>query len=284
MKNNFKVYIHRNLINGKVYIGQTCKTLQSRSGVDGKNYIKSTHFWNAIKKYGWDNFEHEVLYEGLTGEEANEIERKLIKQYNSNNDKFGYNLDSGGKNGNTRSEETKEKLRNKKLGELNPNFGKKLSKETRERMSISRTGEKHPMYGKHHSKETKEKISKKKKGVKLDGKKRRSFTREQIEKLRNDNLGKKLSYESRRKISESLKGRKFSKELCNKIAVSESIPIVQLDKNGNFIKEHIGASFAARELNIYDTNIRKCCKHERKTTGGYKWMYLSEWKELNKHE
>lgn len=277
----FIVYMHENMLNGKVYIGQTCKTLNQRSGSNGKNYKNSTHFWNAIQKYGWDNFKHFVLFEGLTGEEANFIERKLIQCYKSNNSEFGYNMDIGGSNGHRHSEETKQKLREGKLGTLNPNYGKKLSKDIREKMSKSRTGEKHHFYGKHHSEETKLKISKKKKGVKLDGKRRRGFTDKDRAKLRAYNLGKKLSEETRRKMSESQKGKKFSQKTIEKIALAESIPIIQLDKFGNFIKRHDGASFAARELNIQASNIRSCCNHKRNSAGGFKWMNLSEWEELN---
>lgn len=98
MKNNFKVYIHRNLINNKVYIGQTCNSLKRRSGKNGKNYKSNSHFWNDIEKYGWDNFEHKVVYDNLSSVEANIIESELIKQYNSNDYKFGYNNTSGGGN------------------------------------------------------------------------------------------------------------------------------------------------------------------------------------------
>ena len=98
LKNRFKVYIHKNLINGKVYIGQTYRTLQERSGLNGKNYKDSTRFYEDIEKYGWDNFEHKVLYDNLSCEEANKLERELIKQYKSLDSNYGYNVASGGGN------------------------------------------------------------------------------------------------------------------------------------------------------------------------------------------
>lgn len=61
----FVVYIHKNLINGKVYIGQT-SNLSERWRCDGKNYFNSIKFYNAIKKYGWCNFSHEVIYDNLS--------------------------------------------------------------------------------------------------------------------------------------------------------------------------------------------------------------------------
>ena len=59
---NFIVYRHVNEVNGKVYIGITCQSLNDRWR-NGKGYGKSTHFAHAIQKYGWDNFEHEILFE-----------------------------------------------------------------------------------------------------------------------------------------------------------------------------------------------------------------------------
>lgn len=57
-----KIYCHRNKQNGKVYIGQTCKTLDERA-CRGNGYRDSPRFYNAIKKYGWDMFESSVLSE-----------------------------------------------------------------------------------------------------------------------------------------------------------------------------------------------------------------------------
>lgn len=93
----YVIYKHTNLINGKVYIGQTNQIPKYRWGGQGQNY-KTGHFHAAIEKYGWDNFSHEILYTELTADEANELEEKLIKQYNSTNPNYGYNSDKGGKN------------------------------------------------------------------------------------------------------------------------------------------------------------------------------------------
>lgn len=92
----FVVYIHRNLMNGKVYVGQTCD-LSERWRCNGKNYISSVKFYNAIKKYGWNNFSHEVIYDNLNQEAADVLEKELIKKYDSIRN--GYNLKEGGARG-----------------------------------------------------------------------------------------------------------------------------------------------------------------------------------------
>lgn len=92
------VYIHINKINGKVYIGQTCKGTKQRWRKNGEGYKKNVYFYKAIQKYGWDNFKHIIVYKNLTQEEANYYERFLIKKYNALNSNYGYNLREGGSN------------------------------------------------------------------------------------------------------------------------------------------------------------------------------------------
>ena len=109
----YTIYMHRNKINGKIYIGQTCQKPSYRWKRNGKGYETCEIMWKAIQKYGWNNFEHIILKSNLTLEEANFYEEYYIKKFNSTNKQFGYNIRKGGKN-TPLSEETKQKLRNKK--------------------------------------------------------------------------------------------------------------------------------------------------------------------------
>ena len=86
-EHNWCVYCHTNKINGKKYIGITCKEPHKRWS-NGNGY-KGQKFYNAITKYGWDNFEHEILFNELTLEEANKKEIELIKKYNTTNKNNG---------------------------------------------------------------------------------------------------------------------------------------------------------------------------------------------------
>lgn len=90
------VYQHINKINKKSYIGITSSSIKVRSGKNGRNYSECPHFWNAIQKYGWDNFDHNVLFSGLTHDEACEIEKKLIRELKTYDPEIGYNIASGG--------------------------------------------------------------------------------------------------------------------------------------------------------------------------------------------
>lgn len=124
------LYMHTNKINNKKYIGITCH-IENRFGKNGSGYLRKKSngeynqplFARAILKYGWDNFEHEVLFSNLTKEEADELENNLIEFYNLRNPKFGYNIKEGSSNGHL-SEETKKKLSEimskKYQGEGNP--------------------------------------------------------------------------------------------------------------------------------------------------------------------
>lgn len=94
----YSVYRHT-CPNGKVYIGLTKGRPEKRWGVDGRGYKTQQHFYRAIQKYGWDNIKHEVLYTGLTQEEACITERQLIRHYNSTNPEHGYNNSGGGEIG-----------------------------------------------------------------------------------------------------------------------------------------------------------------------------------------
>lgn len=95
----YKVYVYTNKINNKKYVGQTKHALKIRAGKDGRNYDHCTYFWNAIKKYGWNNFESKIIYNDLTKSEADALEIKLIKELNTTNDKYGYNILQGGNTG-----------------------------------------------------------------------------------------------------------------------------------------------------------------------------------------
>ena len=92
---NYYVYKHTSP-SGKVYIGITQQEPKKR-WLGGLGYQKQEHFWNAIQKYGWDNFKHEILFSGLSKNEAEDKEKYLIKRYNSCNRENGYNQDLGGR-------------------------------------------------------------------------------------------------------------------------------------------------------------------------------------------
>jgi group I intron endonuclease len=131
----YTVYIHINTFNNKMYVGITCQKPEDR-WENGSGYSYNEHFFRAIRKYGWDNFEHQIVASNLTKEEACGFERLLIKKLNSNNPNFGYNKDEGGG------------LPPIMIGKDNPFF-----------QDHRFAGENHPMFGKHHDEKTKKKMS-----------------------------------------------------------------------------------------------------------------------------
>lgn len=89
---DYKVYKHT-CPNGKVYIGIALDISDRwRCGKGYKNQV----FARAIKKYGWENITHEILFTGLSKEEACKKEIELIAQYRSNEKEYGYNCTIGG--------------------------------------------------------------------------------------------------------------------------------------------------------------------------------------------
>lgn len=94
---NYTVYFHKNIYNGKYYIGQTGQLLSKRFGKDGRQYKKdNTYFGNAVRKYGWDGFQHGVLKQNLTKEQANYWQTYYINYFQTTDQRYGYNLTKGG--------------------------------------------------------------------------------------------------------------------------------------------------------------------------------------------
>lgn len=112
-KNNYCVYVHINKLNGKMYVGQTYN-IKERWRCNGKNYFPCIKFFNAIKKYGWDNFIHEIIKDNLYREEADLIEVDLIKTFDTINN--GYNLKEGGSRGELTQESLKKMSESLKRG------------------------------------------------------------------------------------------------------------------------------------------------------------------------
>ena len=133
----WKVYIHVNKLNGKMYVGVTSKTNPNHRWQNGSGYSENSHFRGAINKYGWDNFNHLILHEGLTEVEAKTFEKYYIYILKTQDPKYGYNMTSGGDGTPDYhpSEETRKKLSNARLRE-------NLSEETLRRRSEGLKGRK----------------------------------------------------------------------------------------------------------------------------------------------
>ena len=118
----YVLYMHRNKTNGKRYIGITNNVARRWSG-QGNRYDHSPRFYNAIKKYGWDGFTHEIVLDGLTLEEANRYEIEYIARYQTQDHDKGYNIAPGGDYvpsnlGKHHSEETKRKISESNKGKV----------------------------------------------------------------------------------------------------------------------------------------------------------------------
>lgn len=173
--NVYSVYKHTlpKEISGKdndmVYIGITGSEPKKRWRKNGEGYKNNPYFWRSIQKYSWNNFTHDILYSGLTKEEAEQNEIELIALYKSDNREFGYNIEHGGNSRGKHSEESKQKMRDNHKdtsGENHPLYGKHHSDETKllmseiakDRLSVK---ENNPFYNKHHTEETKKVLSEK---------------------------------------------------------------------------------------------------------------------------
>lgn len=248
------VYCHRNKINGKRYIGQTCTSPETRWRKNGKGYEKNSYFWSAIQKYGWDNFDHYVIQDNLTKEEADLLEDLNIRAFNTIDRNYGYNFKYGGSYG-KHNEESKQKnsdaIKNKwkdvnyrqKMMENNPiykgeitpwNKGKTnvYSETTRKKMSDNWN------YDKHFSKETKQKLSE-------------SY--------------KKYREKHPEAITKSVKAMNESRKHA----------IDMYDLENNYIQTFESIAEACK-LGFSSSKISLCCSGKRKTHKGYIWKYHEE--------
>lgn len=294
---NYKIYAHINKINGKIYIGQTSQKDVRRRWNNGWGYRNNYHFNKAIQKYGWNNFQHIVIFENLSLEVANIIEDELIRKYKTTNPSYGYNINTGGNSGYKLSQETKKKISEKLSGENSPFYG--LYGKDHPRYGIPMPDEAKAIISEKNKKKnwTQETISKKKEaGARTSERQKGKIPWHMINAAAKIKRGTKISEEQRNKISQTLKkhppmlGKKMSKESKEKMSKTRiengtfagknnpaSRPVVQLDMNTlEFIKEYECASFAAKELGIQRTGITFCCQGKYKYSGGYVWRYKDE--------
>lgn len=181
----WSVYIHINKINGKKYIGITRIEPSKRWGKNGIGY-KTQYFYKAIKKYGWDNFKHIVMYQNFTEDEAKEKEKLLIKLFDTRIERNGYNMTDGGEGnlGYIASEATLKKMSENHKGQRAWNKGMKgvyhSEKSSKARYKLweseeYREKQKMAHLGNRQTEETKRKISKNSHvtrkiiGIKIDG-------------------------------------------------------------------------------------------------------------------
>jgi group I intron endonuclease len=165
------IYLLKNNVNGKIYIGKanniSRRISRHRSTEFSKNQ-RNTKICKAIRKYGWENFTVEILesFESIDNETLLRKESEWIKKLKAIEN--GYNILAYHTDwtGNEHTEETKQKMSLNHAdysGKNHPRFGMKHSEESKRKMSKTRMGmykkESNPFWGKTHSKEVKQKIS-----------------------------------------------------------------------------------------------------------------------------
>ena len=247
---HYCVYCHTLRSDGRRYIGYTGSDPEVR-WKKGWGYYKS-RFGRAIKKYGWDAFDHQILKDNLTIEEAKQEEIRLIALYDTTKYDSGFNITMGGesRSGYRPDPQALEKMR---LAHM----GKRASDETKKKRSASLK----KYYSAHGAlMRSEEHMRKLQEGRRAAPPWRFSHpcSEEKKSKLRIANLGKKASADTRKKMKES----------------AEKRPVIAFDLYGNIVAIYPGCRAAAEILGISASgHIVECCQGKRKTCNNLKWKY-----------
>lgn len=261
----YTVYKHT-APNGKVYIGITSQKPEKR-WENGHKYKDSPHFYHAIRKYGWENFKHEILIDGLPKEQACDLEIKLISEYHARDPRYGYNILIGGDCGALgvhRSAETRRKISEARKGTPCPMKGKHHTAEARRKMSKAHKGKPSTWKGKHPSPESRKKMSESHKGAYPSLETRRKMS-EAHKGANHPNYGKHLSAETRRKLSEAHKGnipRNAKAVICVETGIMYS-----------------SCTEAGKSVGVTHASVSSVARGITKTAGGYHWKYAEDMEE-----
>lgn len=257
---SYTVYMHITP-SGKRYIGITQQEPKKRWR-QGKGYKENQPFSKAIKKYGWENIQHEIVAENLSKEEAGQMEKDLIQQYNTTNKNYGYNVCLGGEDGWVgvhHTEEAKKKMSEAKKGKTYRK-GYHLSEETKRKLSESHKG--------------------KYRGIPVEPKEIKPYIRKRngVKKVSTprqyDENGKIIfSEEHRKNMSKAMKGKFRSEQVrenMSKAQVKTKKPVRCIDTGEVFESE----TAAMKHFNINKTLIGRTCKGKNKTAKGLKFEYV----------
>ncbi len=187
------IYKIENKINHKVYIGQSVDIYtrwynHKHDLLNGVHY--NSHLQKSWNKYGEENFNFSVI-EKCSQDSLDTLEIKYISDYKSYDSDFGYNLSFGGSGGGVPTSETRQKLSAVNSGKNNPMYGKHHSEDTKEKIRQKKIGNQNAMYGK---------------SGKLSPSYGRKHTEEELEKIRNANKNKRMSEDAKAKIRAAKSG------------------------------------------------------------------------------
>lgn len=236
-QNKYTVYVHISP-SKKYYVGLTSLKPNFRWGRNGHGY-QSQYFSRAIRKYGWDNFEHIIVAEELPKEEACTLEKMLINALQSNNHKYGYNITDGGDgtDGFHHTEEAKEKIAK----------------------ALSRPIDQYDLNGNYIKSWDSAQIAAKE--LNLDG--------SAILKCCNGKYHSSKGYVWR------YKGEPFDKYMRKKYQQPlQRKHVDQYTTTGEFVKNWDSFAEIKDHLNLSSNSaIVLCCQRKRKTAYGYVWRY-----------
>ena len=266
---NYCVYMHISP-SGKIYIGQTGTKPEYRWGKDGAGYLTQRNgkytqpaFANAILKYGWDNFKHEIVATNLTKEKADIL---LIGKLKTMSPQYGYNIQEGGHFGRP-SEQTRKKISEALRGNV-------ISMDTRKKISKSLKGAR-----------TGADSANAKKVVQYDI--RGNFIKiwdsiidvERELGIENGNISKCCN--DTYKTAGGYIWRYFGDELtkeqidwCSR--KKDAKRIAQYSLSDEFICLFTNMTEAELQTGIHHSNISNCCNGKRKSAGGFIWRYYED--------
>lgn len=222
------IYKVTNLINGKIYIGQTTTSLEQRKKEHeyrASRGDRQTYFYNALNLYGNQNFKWEIIEYNIDFNELNNREEYWISYYKSNVKEFGYNMTKGGDNADNLNRWREE---NPELVSLEAHKGW-----TKMRQVLSENPEK-------------EQIRKEKAKIGVQ-----KYTKEHIEEIRQRSYQVYLQHkEAQEKVLENNRKKKMKKVRCIETGI---------------VYESINE--AGRQTHNSPSNIKQCCDGVRKSAG-----------------